>query len=143
MIATALIVMAAARPAEVPAAALPRCTSSRVCPGVMTGPLNWQRAVKPARVVLGAARPVLAGLHWTRYNASDAVATGIGDGIPASCPPPLSGCVAVGRPVTVTFTRPVKGGAGRWYYSRMHVAGNVANLGIKANWGITARGFWG
>jgi hypothetical protein len=47
-----------------------------------------------------------------------------------------------GREGTRVVTHAVKGGAGRWYYSRAHIAGNLAGSGIPANIAVTSRGFW-
>ncbi|HEY3978134.1 MAG TPA: hypothetical protein VGM79_12735 [Streptosporangiaceae bacterium] len=138
MIAAALIMMAAARPAPV----LPRCTSTSACPAVLVNGTPYHRELKPAAIVLGAGRPELAGLKWRAYNHASAVATGWGEGALASCPPPYYTCPLVKRRVTVTFLHAVRGAAGNWFYSRMHVAGNVAGIEIKANWGVDSRGFW-
>jgi hypothetical protein len=138
VIAAALIMMAAARPAPV----LPRCTSTSACPAVLVNGTPYHRELKPAAIVLGAGRPELAGLKWRAYNHASAVATGWGEGALASCPPPYYTCPLVKRRVTVTFLHAVRGAAGNWFYSRMHVAGNVAGIEIKANWGVDSRGFW-
>jgi hypothetical protein len=138
VIAAALITVAAARPGPV----LPRCTSTSACPGVLVNGTPYHRELKPAAIVLGAGRPELAGLKWRAYNHASAVATGWGEGALASCPPPYYTCPLVKRRVTVTFLHAVRGAAGNWFYSRMHVAGNVAGIEIKANWGVDSRGFW-
>jgi hypothetical protein len=139
MIAAALIMMAASKPATV----LPRCTSTSVCPDVLVNGTPYHRALKPGTIVLGAGRPQLTGLKWRAYDHTSAVATGWGEGILRSCPPPYYKCPFLKRPVTVTFLHAVRGGAGNWFYSRMHVAGNVAGIEIKANWAVDSRGFWG
>jgi hypothetical protein len=139
MIAAALILLAAPKPAT----ALPKCTSTSACPGVIVNGTPYDRVLKPGAIVLGAGRPQLTGLSWRVYNHDEAVATGWGAGILSTCPPPYFKCPFVKRPVTVTFRHAVRGGAGNWFYSRMHVAGNVAGIGIKANWGVDSRGFWG
>jgi hypothetical protein len=139
MIAAALILVAASKPAT----ALPACTSTSVCPGVIVNGTPYHRVLKPGTVVFGAGRPELTGLKWRVYNHAEAVATGWGEGILSTCPPPYFRCAFMKRPVTVTFLHAVRGGAGNWFYSRLHVAGNVAGIEIKANWGVDSRGFWG
>jgi hypothetical protein len=138
VIAAALIMMAAAKPAAV----LPKCASTSVCPGVLVDGTPYHRAVKPGTVVLGFSRPSLTGLKWRVYDHAEAVATGTVNSIATSCPPPYYRCPPVTRPVTVTFRHAVRGAAGNWFYSRMHIAGNLAGIGVGSNWGVTSRGFW-
>jgi hypothetical protein len=139
MIAAALLLLAAPKPVTPP----PACASTSACPGVIVNGTPYHRVLRPGSIVLGAGRPQLAGLRWRVYDHDEAVATGWGEGIRSTCPPPYYLCPFVKRPVTVTFRHAVRGGAGNWFYSRMHVAGNVAGIEIKANWGVDARGYWG
>jgi hypothetical protein len=125
------------------ATALPRCATTSDCPRIVQYAAPWSLAAKPSEIVLGASRPILGITRWTRYNHSDAVATGWGESELPGCTQPSYLCPFGKRPATITFTRPVKGGAGKWYFSRMHVAGNVGIFGIKPNWGITKAGLWG
>jgi hypothetical protein len=140
MIAAALILLSVLTPA--PAAPLPACPSTSACPAVLVNGTPYHRELKPKTIILGAGRPELTGLKWRVYNHDEAVATGTGEGVLTSCPPPYYRCPEYKRPVTVTFLHAVRGGAGRWFYSRMHVAGNVAGIEIKANWGVDAAGYW-
>ena len=93
MIAAALIMMGASKPAAV----LPRCTSTSACPSVLVNGTPYHRVLKPGTIVLGAGRPELTGLQWRAYNHTSAVATGWGEGILASCPPPYYKCPVVKR----------------------------------------------
>jgi hypothetical protein len=139
MIAAALIMMAASEPAT----NLPPCTSTSVCPNVVGDITPWREVRKPTTIILGASRPSLTGLRYSVYDRTEAVATGTVNSIMVSCPLPSYMCPPIRRPVTVTFLHAVRGGAGRWFYSRMHVAGNLAGIGVQANWSVTSRGFWG
>jgi hypothetical protein len=139
MIAAALILLSVLNPVT----ALPACTSTSACPGVLVNGTPYHRELKPATIVFGAGRPEVTGLKWRVYNHTEAVATGTGVGILTSCPPPYYLCREFRRPVTVTFLHAVRGGAGNWFYSRLHVAGNVAGIEIKANWAVDAAGYWG
>jgi hypothetical protein len=142
MIAAALIAMAAAQPAQ-PAVNLPRCTSTSACPGVINDAVAWSRQTKPKIIPIGMGDPALINLSWRIYNHTEAVATGQLEITRPGCKTPIYECPVVRRPATVTMLHARKGGAGRWYYSRMHIAANLSGSGVPANMGVTTRGFWG
>jgi hypothetical protein len=126
-----------------PATPLPRCTSTYVCPGVINDSTPWARSTKPSILPFGAGgQAALVGLRWRAYNHPEAIATGTAEFEAPGCPLPAYECPVDHRAITITFLHAVKGGAGRWYYSRAHIAGNLAGSGIPANIAVTSGGYW-
>lgn len=137
MIATALLALTMA-------ASQSKCAPSEACPLVLTDSTgSWARAVEPAQIDLSASGPLIYGLHWRTYNGTRAVATGMAEGVLAGCKTPAYECPVAKRPITVTMLHAVRGGAGKWFFSRMHVDGAVGAMGIAANESVTPRGYWG
>ena len=122
---------------------LPACTTTYACPGVISDDAAWARSVKPQIIAIGAGDPALTGLRWRVYSHDDAVASGQLEITKPGCTTPVYLCPVVRRPATVTLLHAVRGGAGRWYYSRMHIAAILAGSGVPANMAVTSRGFWG